>query len=191
MNPTFRTRVVACLLAVCGSLGATMTTPLTLEQMVQRSDVIIQGRYLRSWAAWDDGHQFIWTHSEIEVTDPLKGSPGATVVVSELGGIVGDVGMSVAGMPRYRPGEEMVLFLYQTPIGYWRARGLTQGKFTVRTDAAGGQRVRANLQSAVLVSPSGVAPQPGTVLRRLDNLSLQEFKSTVRNLALQQAKGAK
>ena len=134
-------RLLAVALAVAGSVAATVVVRLTLEELVERSEVVVHGRCLRTWAAWDAERRFIWTHNEIQVLDRWKGAAGAAVVVSELGGIVGDIGMAVDGVPQYQAGEEMVLFLSRTPNGYWRTRGLGQGKHEVQVDSRGGRRV--------------------------------------------------
>ena len=131
--------------------GATMAPRLSFEELVARSERIVHGRCLRSWSAWDAPGRFIWTHTEIQLLDRLKGS-AVTVVVSELGGIVGGLGLAVEGVPRYQPGEEVVLFLYQTPIGYWRARGLEQGVY--RVSGAGAQELKTRVR--VLLPPDGV-----------------------------------
>lgn len=178
-------------LCLAASMQATMTPRLTLEEMVERSERIVQGRCLRSWSAWDADHQFIWTHCEIQVSDNLKGGPVSTMVVSEPGGAVDGTELLIAGMPRHQPGEEMVLFLYRTPIGFWRARGLGQGKFSVRADAPGSRRVRADLYGAVLVEPAGAGVRTGADLLRLDEMPLEEFKSKVREMASRPARGAR
>ena len=178
-----------------GAAQATLVERVSLEQLVDGSARIVQGRCVRTWSAWDATHQNIWTHSEIQVTDALKGDAGQTVVVSELGGEVGDIGMRVEGMPQYEPGEEMILFLYQTPTGLWRARGLGQGKFSVLRDpSAGTPRVRADLQSAAFTDPAaGASPKTpqGTDLRRLDGLTLDSFKTQVRALVSRPAAAGK
>jgi hypothetical protein len=191
MNLRSLLRSLAAAALAVGAAQATLVERVSLEQLVDGSARIVQGRCLRTWSAWDATHQNIWTHSEIQVTDLLKGDAGQTVVVSELGGEVGDLGMRVEGMPQYQPGEEMVLFLYQTPIGLWRTRGLGQGKFIVLRDApAGAARVRADLQTAALTEPAGGAPQ-GTDLRRLDGLALDSFKTQVRALVKRPAAAAR
>jgi hypothetical protein len=170
---------------VAGAAHATLVERLSLEQMVERSERIVEGRCLRAWSAWDASHQFIWTHSEIAVSDPLKGGAVRTVVVSEPGGVVDGIGMRIEGMPHYEPGEEMIVFLYRAPGGYWRARGLAQGKFGIRVDPRSGERrVRADLQSAALAGdPSAEPGVRGVDLRRLDGLTVEAFKSRVRALA--------
>jgi hypothetical protein len=191
MNLRSSLRSLVAAAFVAGAAQATLVERVSLEQLVDGSARIVQGRCLRTWSAWDATHQNIWTHSEIQVTDALKGDAGQTVVVSELGGEVGDLSMRVEGMPQYQPGEEMVLFLYQTPIGLWRTRGLGQGKFSVLRDpAAGTPRVRADLQGAALTDPAAGAPQ-GTDLRRLDGLTLDSFKTQVRVLVSRPAAAAR
>jgi hypothetical protein len=167
-----------------------MTPRLSLEQLVEGSDRIVQGRCLRSWSAWDANHQFIWTHHEIQIADSLKGDAASTMVVSEPGGVVDGMELAIEGMPRYRTGDEMVLFLYKTPIGFWRARGLDQGKYLVVEDAAAGRRIRAGTPGAVLVEPTGV-PLRGADLRQLDGMGLEDFKSRIRALRTRSGKGAK
>ena len=165
---------IVSLLALAGPLTATMVPRMSLEEITERSERIVHGRCLRTWSAWDAERQFIWTHAEIQVADTLKGSRSATVVVSEIGGIVGDVGLMVDGMPRYQPGEEVVVFLFRVPNGLWRSRGVGQGKYEIR-----GGRVRADLSGIALVEPAGVTI---TAVPSLDGATIAEFKSRIRGL---------
>ncbi len=175
---------------VCLTLpaGATLVPGFSLEGLVARSETIVQGRCLRSWSDWDANHQYIWTHHEIEVSEPLKGTPARSVVVSELGGRAGDMELHVEGMPSYRPGEEVVVFLYRTATGLWRTRGLGQGKYAIRSDDGGKRRVRADLHGAVVAEMSA-APARTSDLQRLDGATLDDFKSQIRGLVTRQRKG--
>lgn len=168
-----------------------MVPRLSLEQMVESSERIVHGRSVRSWSAWDADHRIIWTHYEIEVSDSLKGEPVRTMVVSEPGGAVDGMELTIAGMPRYGAGEEMVMFLYRTPIGLWRARGLGQGKYAVVKDGDGAVRVHADLGGAVVIEPNGTPTAVGTDLRQLDGMPLDQVKLRIRALANRPAKGAK
>jgi len=51
----------------------------------------------------------------------------------------------VAGMPRFSPGEEFVLFLEKTAHGY-TPTGLQQAVVRVQTDASGERTVRRDLR---------------------------------------------
>src|SRR6476619_5759348 len=91
----------------------TSVARLSLEETTARAQWILDGDVVRNWCDWDSGHRFIWTHTEISVRERWKGSAGRTVTVSEPGGVVNGVGMAIAGMVRYAPGERVVVFLYR------------------------------------------------------------------------------
>lgn len=153
-----------------------MVERLTLEQLADRSERIVHGRCGRTWSAWDENRQFIWTHCELEVLDPLKGGPAGTITVSEPGGVADGLEMSVDGVSRPAAGEEVVLFLYRVPNGFWRARGLSQGKYRVDREKV----VHAMLEASTVVEPRQPPAGRSTDLRRLDRAPLQEFKAAVR-----------
>ena len=154
-------RALTCLL-MCVSAQAAIVPSLSVQELVDQSEIIVHGRVLRSWTAWDSARKYIWTHHEIEIIDPIRGAGLAPIVVSEPGGALDGIEMRFSGALPYSPGEETVVFLYRTPIGYLRARGFGQGKYTVTA----GSRVRTNLRGA---SPS-----------TWENLPLAEFKARVR-----------
>jgi len=69
--------------------------------------------------------------------------------VSEPGGAVNGVTMRIAGALPFESGEEVLLFLYRTPVGCGG-----QGKYTIERPDAGKGRVRANLAQVELVEPA-------------------------------------
>jgi hypothetical protein len=165
---------VAMFLFLCMAASATLVPSLSLQELIERSELIVHGRVTGSSAAWDSGHQYIWTHYRIEVIDPIRGNPGASVVASEPGGRVGGVNMSAAGVVEYTPGEEAIVFLYRTPIGYLRATGYGQGKYTVTSDGL----VRGNLKGLELIKRDSSSRRVS--LSTLDGLTLSDFKNRVR-----------
>jgi hypothetical protein len=153
---------------------------VSLEEAVGRADWIVSGDVVRNWCAWDSGHRFIWTHTEIAVREKWKGSLGSTVTVSEPGGVIDGRGMSIAGMVRYTPGEHVVVFLSRTPIGLIRTLGLAQGKLLV--DGRG--VVHPSMTDAMVVSPQGV-PSTGTPVADLEGSSLDAVRSRITRMAAQ------
>jgi hypothetical protein len=111
--------------------SATIVPRLSLQEMTGRSEMIVTGSVIRTWAAWDRQHQFIWTHSEILVHDVAKGARLDKVVVSEPGGVLDGVAMRIAGAPVYSPGEQVMVFLERMPNGALRAAGFGQGKLVI------------------------------------------------------------
>jgi hypothetical protein len=161
---------------------ATTVPRLELRELSRAAEVVVHGQVIRHWPAWDPSHRFIWTHYVVQVQDRLKGRAADTTVISEPGGIVNGMGMKVAGVPEYRDGEEVVVFLHRTPIGYWRCYGLMQGKFSV-TGARGEKRVRADLAGIDRIESrdrlTRKSRTAGTSLESLNGLTLAEFKRRI------------
>lgn len=125
------------LLLLCRSASATVIAKESIEEMARASEVIVRGTVLRAEAHWDEAHRSIWTYAEVKVTDTLKGTAPMIVLVRSPGGEVGDVGQLVAGAPRFRVGEELVLFLFRPPDD--------PHSFGIHTLAAGKVELRAHL----------------------------------------------
>jgi hypothetical protein len=131
-------RLAGILAVYAAALQATTIPRLSLNELAQGSGLIVHGRVLRQWCGWDPEHRFIWTHSELAIREVLKGRPNTTITISEPGGTVNGLTMQVPGVVQFAAGEEVVVFLHDTPLHYWRVRGWTQGKyrFTAQADLA-------------------------------------------------------
>jgi len=167
-------------MALAGLLGvaAAVMPRVTAEELVAQSELIVRGHVTRSWSAWDSKHKFIWTHYEVAVGEMLRGPHGATLIVSEPGGSVDGVNMQSSGAVPFAAGEDAVLFLHRTPIGYWRVAGGPQGKFTVNREG----RVFAGSLGVTYVDPPGGAA-PGTPLSTLQGIPVSDLIGRVGRLA--------
>jgi hypothetical protein len=165
-------------LAISSLLTATIVPRMAFEQIVSESTKIVHGRVLDSRAEDVDG--MIWTHYRVLVLDSVKGANGEILTVSEPGGVLGGVGMMVQGSIAFEPGEEDVLFLYETPIGFWRTTGWSQGKFDV-VDSAAGKYVRA-AQSSVDLLPNARAAA-GQNIDSFNGQPLANFLDAIRRQA--------
>ena len=130
-------KALAALFGAAIGFGAVVPR-VSLDQLVATSEQIVHGRVTRSWVSWDRSRQFIWTHYQIAIAESVKGAQGSTVVVSEPGGTLDGYTLVIPGVVQYRVGEEAVVFLHRTPIGYLRTNGYHQGKYPVRTVAETG-----------------------------------------------------
>src|ERR1700758_2154669 len=92
-------------------LAAAVFPRITAEQLTAQAQLIVEGNIVRSWAAWDSSHTYIWTHYEISVIDQFRGTRSATVTVSEPGGSIDGVNQRFGGTVGYSLGERTVLFL--------------------------------------------------------------------------------
>ena len=127
----------ALLLAISGATTATTLARMSLAQMSQKAPLIVRARCLGNSTGWDAGE--IWTLTTFTVQEVWRGSSSAQITVRLLGGRVGNLTSSVSGIPRFRSGEEVVLFLEPTPRGDFTVLSWEQGTFRVRRDMATGQ----------------------------------------------------
>jgi hypothetical protein len=127
---------VALLLAVGGGATATTLARMSVAQMSRAAHAIVRARCIENSAGWDAGE--IWTFTSFEVREVWQGSAPARIIIRLLGGRVGNLTSSVAGVPRFRSGEEVVLFLERTPRGDFSVVSWEQGTFRIRREAATG-----------------------------------------------------
>lgn len=115
------------------------------------------------------------------ISETWKGAGARRLVVSEPGGTVDGKSLAISGTPRLRAGEDVVLFLYRTPIGYWRTVGMGQGCYVVENG-----RIRRNLFGIALAD--GLSP--GTPLESLEGLGEREFRQRIMSVITGQPAGA-
>ena len=127
-------------LVMVGAAGAapalaTVMVEIPLEDLAREADVIVHGIVLRSDArvVQQGSHTEPHTITTLAVVDWIRGGPGETVTIEELGGRWQGGGMRVDGTPTYQPGEEVVAFLdhLEGTSTRFRTHGMVQGKFTV------------------------------------------------------------
>jgi hypothetical protein len=132
----FLCRCAALLLAIGGTAKATTLMRMSVAQMSRAAQVIVRARCQENSTGWDAGE--IWTFTSFEVQDVWRGSAPSRITVRLLGGRAGNLTSSVSGVPRFRVGEEVVLFLERTPRGDFCIVSWEQGTFRIRRTAATG-----------------------------------------------------
>ena len=76
--------------------------------------------------------------------DSWKGAPSGAaqqLTVRLLGGSVGNLSSTVSGVPHFRPGEEVILFLQSTARGDYSIVSWVQGTFRIHRDARTGAEI--------------------------------------------------
>ncbi|HKY43542.1 MAG TPA: hypothetical protein VJM50_10640 [Pyrinomonadaceae bacterium] len=162
-----------------GTPDTTLAVALSLEDMVDQSDVIAIGNCLETKSVWVDGT--LVTLATVSVSETLKGaaeSGSLTVVLP--GGIDANreipVAVSYPGAPRLTPGENAFLFLNSDVdhgLGY-NVAGFAQGKFSIVNDEDGEPVVSRDLTRMALQGDNGVRRGGANVI------SLATFKDRVR-----------
>jgi hypothetical protein len=169
--------VLAAALLLLSAASATTIAKLSFNQLTDNADLVVSGTVTRSWAAWDAAHKYIWTHYDVSVLSQIKGSAGQTVEIEELGGVVGDSGMTIPGTVVYQTGEKVLVFLSRWPNGYLRTTGWGQGKYRIDV----GNRLHGDSSLSKVEIVAGSEAATASVSRTLEGMSLNEAAVRVAN----------
>jgi len=134
----------ACLLVLMFGAPALAASPIprTLQDLSGDAEVVVVGTVTERQSRFNDDRTLILTDTTLRVEETLAGQAGAWVTFSEYGGIVGDRGLVVSGLPQYREGDRVLLFLCRDFLDLLRTCGASQGKLELRTTAEGIVRAR-------------------------------------------------
>jgi hypothetical protein len=147
MTKRSRNISIVLLLAAVQASAALTASATTLERMsvakmTQAAELVVRAQCVGNSVAWDGGE--IWTFTSFEVEDSWKGAPSGAaqqLTVRLLGGSVGNLTSTVSGAPRFRPGEEAILFLQSTARGDYSIVSWVQGTFRIHKDARSGAEI--------------------------------------------------
>ena len=143
-----------------GTPDTTLAVALSLEDMVDQSDVIAIGNVEGTRSAWVDGT--LVTLASVSVSETLKGPASENLTVVLPGGIDANrqipVAVSYPGAPQLTPGENAFLFL-NSDVDYglgYNVAGFAQGKFSIVNDQDGEPVVSRDLTRMTLRGNNGV-----------------------------------
>ena len=151
------------------SLSAASVTPAGLERLLGSAEYVFHGRCLSNQVELDIGSNLVVTYTTFEVLDAVKGEPGSTHTIKQIGGYLpgSNVYMNWPGVPRFVVGEEYVIFLPpQSSAGFSSPVGLGQGKFKV-LPALQGQDVSNGRDFEELLKNVPVTQVPAIVMTRM------------------------
>lgn len=131
-------------LFITAARGTTVIPP-TFEEMVDRADLVFEGRVVNVRSEWSyvQIQPTIYTWVEFEVQEVLKGSAKSVTTLQFLGGTVGDVTLEVAGVPKFSRGERVLLFVEGNGVQFCPIVGVFHGNFGIRRDGKTGREVVA------------------------------------------------
>lgn len=174
-------RILALFIALAVSastLSATVVLPAEFSEVVNGSQIIVYGRVAEVRPEWTDGRRRIESVVTVEPSTFLRGTPTATVSFRVPGGQIGRLKSVTVGVPEFKAGEEVVLFLRAQGPAVPQVFGMHQGVFRVKVDARTGDRI-------VNLPVIGRTEGPQRVVRGAPDrgpLRLAQFAQTVRTL---------
>lgn len=169
-------RCLFTVLLLTGAVGfarATTLAHMSVEELTAAAQVVARVRCIDNSTRWEDGE--IWTLTTFGVMDVWKGHAPARITVRLIGGRAGHLVSTVAGVPRFVLGEEVILFLESKSREEFSVTSWAQGTFRIRRDAAGREIVSQDTAGYPLFDPAARRYRSGVVRR----LPLEEFRGQV------------
>ena len=123
--------------------GATLQ-PQSLQALIRDADLIVRGRVEAIKPTPRTGGA-LSTIVVISVREQWKGPRLSTLRVAQPQGTEGEITQAVPGLPTFRVGEDVILFVVRAERGTYGVLGGKQGKFSIRTDPQSGRPVVEDL----------------------------------------------
>lgn len=185
---TKRAFIAAAIALLAGGAWSSVVVLIDQRGLVQRSHRIFWGTCRERECLVDDRGMIV-TRYVFTVYEGLKGRCAATEEVTLPGGVVGNRGLVMAGMPSFAVGDELVLFLAESTGSYTVPVGLAQGRFEVFTKAeAGAKHVRG------LTGPGHFkaweSGMPAESLPARDEPRLEDFLAGIRRLVAEETEAS-
>lgn len=162
------------LLLVPVAAHGTITRAVDFQDKVANASAIVMGECVAQESRWDNTRTWILTYSTFRIEKTLKGQPAQQITIVTPGGTVGNITQDVIGIPKFRQGEENVVFVRDSQAGPTVAY-LEQGSYRVRKSGID-RIVEPSVTSAVLVDTGH-----GTSVRSESARGLREFEGAVRD----------
>jgi hypothetical protein len=101
-------------LTLLARLPATTVDAPDLDSLINQSDYVVRAVVKSATAEWREhaGQRYIGTRVELEISEVIKGAPPSPLVLDLIGGRIGEDELAIQGMPRFRVGDENVLFVH-------------------------------------------------------------------------------
>ena len=139
MRSKLRLLVIFSVLFILPAIRATTLAQLSLEQLTAAADGVARVRCAGVESRWENGA--IWTVTTLDVMEPMKGDLPSQVTVRLPGGKVGPFTAAVDGTPKFRSGEEAIIFLERMRAGGYSVAGWVEGTFRIAFDAKSNREI--------------------------------------------------
>ncbi len=169
---------------------ATSVIPPDFDQLVNESDYVVRAvvKSVASEYRPEGSGNTIITKVTLDVKEVLSGNPPSPLVLQMLGGTVGDDTLVVQGSPRFKVGDEDILFIKNNGTAISPLLAMMHGRYPILRDPATGRLYVARNNHTPLHSTAEIStplPESGAVqrsaLRTDDAMTPEEFGQRVRS----------
>lgn len=176
-NPRLLLAVAALVALVPLAADATLSRAVPFEDKVDHASAIVLGRCVAQESRWDGAHKWILTYSRFQVEKALKGQAVGELTIVTPGGSVAGTHQETIGVPKFREGEDVVLFVRNTKAGP-TVLYFEQGAYRIVKEGTERMVVPATSAAVLIDSQRGkaVTPESPRTLRDFE----QGVKETIR-----------
>ncbi|HTG14382.1 MAG TPA: NBR1-Ig-like domain-containing protein [Blastocatellia bacterium] len=173
-----------CLLATAQLTFATTFIIPSDDDLIIGARAIVTGKVLSIESGFDKEQERIYTYITVRVKEVLKGQiTERKIVLKELGGQVGDRGLTVFGNPQLERGEKVLLYLDTWKDGSLRTYQMLMGKFSIVKDETTGHEFverSSGDNNVTVLRPQSHNGQPDGAVT--DRMEFSTYKHMVRNI---------
>lgn len=172
----------AALIFAIGKINATTVIPPTFDQLVNQAELIFQGTCTDVKSVWagQGGERHIETYVTFQVSDNVKGDAGASYTIRMLGGTVGDETMLVTDTPKFRVGDNEILFVEHNFDQFVPLVGISNGRFHVQRDEETGRDVVISGEGEAVGDLDKIGREEQSV-SAAGSMSPEQFKSAIKS----------
>ena len=166
-------RIVSIAIVACGILSqawATTLQQLSMDDMIRKSTNIVRVKVVDARTALRG--QDIYTYYQLQVLEGWN-TTTSQVEVAVPGGSSKGIRQMVPGAPSLNVGDEYVIFLWTSRSGLTQIIGLSQGLFSVKTNAAGDAMLVRPAATELMLDKSGKVVSDQAVSLRLNDVRSQ------------------
>lgn len=143
-------------------LHATTLIAPDFDKLVNSADYVVRATVKSVTSEWrqnpdNPGKPYIGTSVELEVLEVISGTPPSPLVLSLVGGRIGDRELTVDGAPKFTVGQESILFIRGNGRQIVPLVGMQYGHYPVRRDARTGEAQVMRSGGKLLYSEQEVA----------------------------------
>jgi hypothetical protein len=172
-NSRLSLAVAALIALVPLAADATLSRAVSFEEKVGNAAAIVVGSCVAQESRWDQAHKWILTYSRFRVEKALKGQPVAEMTIVTPGGSVGEIHQETIGVPKFREGEDVVLFVRNTKAGP-TVLYFEQGAYRIVKEGSERMVVPATSAAVLIDTQRGMAVTPESPR------TLRDFERVVR-----------
>lgn len=145
-----KARVIICFLIVVASASPLLlsTTILYMDSVAlfENSSKIAIGKVKNISTNWGNDGKMIFTHVKLDVEDTLKGVSSKETEIVIPGGAIGNIGVKVNGVAKFKVGEKVLVYLSDSNMNNNQkvVTGFSLGKFEIFTNPQDGREMIRN-----------------------------------------------